>query len=220
MVQKKQNNTNIVKLEAPRRMSRDPLRSKVRREEVFDAVARVLAKRRQGNVTLDSVALELGGSTGTLYYYFKSKSDMLYQLHMYGFDVIEALVNPILDDKTIPPRARLDKALRTHIMCLCNRCELWRSLLIDPVLQNISPGHMRAITRRLNKYEMGISDLAAQVVAAEGYSIGPQIATRLIMGCITSIAGWYKRGGQLSPEDVAEQVTRNLFHGFFPLSKS
>ena len=43
--------------------------------------------------------------------------------------------------------------------------------------------------------------------------IDPRTVTRLLFGTINSIVEWYKPGGSLSPEKLADDVITMAFHG-------
>ena len=199
----------------PRKMSKDPLKSKLRRQEVFEAVARAMSKRRSGDITLDEIGSSIGGSKGTIYYYFQSKREMLYQLQMYAFDLIEQAVNPILNDKTIAPRERLIRLITAHVLCICDRWQLWRALRAEAASRGASPGQLRMILRRIRSYENAVSDLIKELMDIEASSlIEPRTATRLILGNINSINEWYKKGGGLSAEEISNYVVNFVFDGF------
>jgi AcrR family transcriptional regulator len=196
-------------------MSKDPIRSKVRRQEVFEAIARTMAGRRSGAITLDEAGNSIGGSKGTIYYYFKTKGEMLYQLQMYAFDLVEEAVYPILADKSVSPRERLTRLIMAHVLCICDRWQLWRALRADAALREASPAQLRLILRRVRAYEQAVSELVKEVMEIEGTScIEPKTATRLILGNINSINGWYRKGGSLSAEELADYVIQFVFDGF------
>ena len=198
---------------APRRMSKDLRRNREQRQRIFEAIAKVMAKDGSGAVTMDSIASKMGGSKGTIYYYFKSKGDMLYQMQMYAYDLVQEAVYPILDDRSIPPRQRLERVVYTHMLVACENWRLWRAMWMDMAIpQELA----RVLSRRRKRYEGKMTELVEQVLAAEGWScIEPRAVSRVIIGLLDSISRWYRKGGHLSSEEVAALATRCVFDGPF-----
>lgn len=92
---------------ATRRMSKDLRKSREQRQRILEAASDVLADHSPGTITLEQIASRVGATKGMIYYYFRSRGELLYHLHMYAADIVEGAVYPILDDRTIPPRERL-----------------------------------------------------------------------------------------------------------------
>jgi len=197
----------------PRKMSKDPVRTMLRRQQVFEAIAETMAKRHWDAITLDEAAGSLSRTKGTIYYYFKSKGEMLYQLQMYAFDILDQAVNPILKDSACPPRERLEHLISAHVLCICDRWQMWRALRGNVALRQASPGQIREIRRRIRSYQNAVNEIVREVIQTEGSDyIDPALATRLILGTVNSLQ-WYRRGGKLPEEELAKRVTKFILDG-------
>ena len=201
---------------APRRMSRNRVRSKERRQKVFESIARLLVERRRGTMTLDDIAAGIGGTKGTIYYFFKSKGDMLYQMNMYGFELLEEAINPILQDNCLSPKKRLEQVIRLHTLIACRHWQLWRAMINEVTVRETSPGGIRVLARKGIAYENTIKGLIEEIVLTEGWQqVDTALVARFIIGVINSIARWYKEGGEYTAEDMADYAVQCVFAGGF-----
>jgi len=196
-----------------RRMSRDLRRSREQRQRILEAASEIMARDPSEAVTLDDIASKMGSSKGIIYYYFKSKGEMLYHLRMYAYDLFEEAVYPIMDDASIPPKDRLERTIRAHIMVICDNWQLWRSLWRDVA---IPQEFTRVLSRRRTKYERKMTELIEEVMAAEGWTcLEPKTVTRIITGLVNSISRWYKKSGRFSAEEVADLAVKCALYGPF-----
>ncbi len=197
-----------------RRMSKDPIKSKVRREELFNAIAKVMVERRSGILTVDEIASRLGMTKGTLYYYFNSKGEMHQEMQKYARQIVEQAVTPILRDKTIPPRERLERAIRNYVMTTCQHWQLSRSAWMDLDIKEVRADRRRVTGLRRSKFEEEFFELIREIIEAEQITgVHATTAARLIFGIISSITLWYREGGTLSAQEIADYVVRSVFSG-------
>jgi AcrR family transcriptional regulator len=87
-------------------------------EEIFHAAARVIAEHGIDKLTMDVIAKQMGVSKPAIYYYFKSKNALIYELALYSFNSVAEVLQPIVMDKTLTPRDKLEKIIRTECSAL------------------------------------------------------------------------------------------------------
>lgn len=113
-----------------RRVLRKRRREMLTREEIRDAVARVLAVSGSRNLTMDRVAQEAGVAKGTLYLYYKTKRDMLES-------TIEHTIAPLVEesdrlmDSDLAPCEKLARFVALNFMFFERRREFFRVLLLE-----------------------------------------------------------------------------------------
>lgn len=198
-------------------MSKDLRKSREQRQRILQTVSEIVAKDTLGTITLDDIASKMGSSKGTIYYYFKSKGELLYHLHMYAADIAEDAVYPVLDDNTIPPRERLERMIYTHVLVICKHWQLWRCFWWDIGLKETPRDLARIVRRRNVEYLVKVADLVEQVNKTEGRtSAAPTTMARILFDLVHSASRWYKTNGSLSAEEVAALIVKCATDGLFP----
>jgi AcrR family transcriptional regulator len=222
MIKKKAvSNTGKKGVDSKRRMCENPVMNKWRRLQIFEAVAKAAVKRRVGNLSLDDIAASTGKSKGPIYYYFKSKGDLLYQMQMYAHDIVEEAVQTVLDDSSLPVKERISKLIYSHSKAVLDHWMIWRFINTDAMLYQADSRQQTTIHRRRRRYVEMVSALIQEMFKDEGVtSIEPDVSARLIFGIINSIPQWYKKNGKLTPEELSNYVANAVFSGFFSSDNS
>lgn len=72
-------------------------------ERIIEAASNIIMEKGVDNTTLSDIAKAVGISKGTIYYYYPSKNDLIYEITERHLDTITAemmaLVNSVKDDK-------------------------------------------------------------------------------------------------------------------------
>ena len=195
-------------------MSKDPAKGEHLRRKVYDAVVKTLLKRRSGNFTLDEIAAQIGGSKGIIYYYFKSKGDLLYKLNLYFWDFIEEEFNVFSNDPRLSAREKLTRLIRGYVRIACEHWQLSSVLWSDIALGEVSAGQARAITRSRREYIRYITGLVDEIIRVEKLEkLNARVVALMIFGLIVYVPTWYKKGGSMSPEDVADYAVKMTYQG-------
>ena len=182
----------------------------IKRNAVLTTAAELFNERGFAATSLDDIAARLHVSKPTLYYYIKNKDEILLEcvrkgLHM-TLDGIEA------------SRQAGGNALDQLKACM----RVYASIVVEPfgtclirVGDEQVPEESRKELRRM-KSEI---DLAFRKLVAEGISQGllrpcdPKMAAFIIAGALSWIGRWYQRGGEYTPEQIADQCVEQLLGG-------
>jgi AcrR family transcriptional regulator len=216
----RRNNSRTIKNNV-RKMSKDPARSGQLRHKVYDAVVKTLHKRRSGSFTLDEIAAKIGGSKGIIYYYFKSKGDLLYKLNLYFWSFVQASFNSFANNIGLTAREKLVALIRNYVIVSCEHWQLSNVLWSDIALGEGTPGQARAITRSRRSYIRFIAGLVEEIIREEKLEkVNPKVAALMIFGLVVYVPTWYKGDGILSPEDVADYAVKMTFEGILSKKQS
>ncbi|MDP2920230.1 MAG: TetR/AcrR family transcriptional regulator [Dehalococcoidia bacterium] len=210
-----------VRLNGSRKMSKNPAKSRAIQQQLFKAMAKAILKRRNGNTTLDEIAAEVGRTKGTIYYHFKSKGEMLYHMTSYVYDIIGEAVTPIIRDKTLPPKERLEKAIYAHVLVACRNWEMVRAIQwTDVSLHELPPKLAASLRRRRNASEKKTAELIEEVARQTSYDYpGARVAMRMLFGIISGVFLWYRQGSGLSPEEMSRYTVDCIMDGIFSHSR-
>lgn len=203
-----------------RKMSKDPVKGIYRREKLYEAVANVLLKHRSGTFTLDDVAAEMGMSKAAVYYYFRSKGDMLYSLTMYLYHLMHKEQDALWEDKSLTPRERLVAIVRAYLAVNVKHWKVSRVLWYDNGLREASAAQAGVINRERRQYRNRINKLVNEIVADEGLDpIDGHTAAWFIYGILTFTSVWFMPGKGMSTQEIGEFANRLIFKGIFSKSQ-
>jgi len=97
---------------------------------ILEAAIRVLAREGAQRFTTARVAETAGVSVGSLYQYFPNKESILFRLQTDEWRQTTALIDGILDDKTLEPLERLRAVVRAFFRSECEEAAM-RTALSD-----------------------------------------------------------------------------------------
>lgn len=159
------------------------------------------------------LAENLGISKSAIYHHVPSKGDLLKLALDHALGGLEAVLDEP-EATTGAPEARLEFVLRRTIAVLVERLPFVTLLLR---LRGNTEIERSAMERR-RTFDHKVAELisAARDEGSLRQDIDPRTVTRLIFGTVNSIVDWYKPGGTLSPERLADDVITMVFRGLQP----
>lgn len=205
---------------ATRRSSDDQTRmtprGELKRTQILDAAARVLARRGYAGTTLSEIADEVGSAgAGSLYYHFDSREELIEELLRRGVRV--AFEQSRLAIAALPTEAspldRLKAAIRAHMRCVLVESDYARAAVRST---GQVPAEMWArVNAQFREYGKFYDRLIA--AAMEAGELDPNVdrsALRmLIVGAVNWAPEWYRRSGASSAEQIAELLVRLVVRG-------
>ncbi|MCU1574721.1 MAG: TetR family transcriptional regulator [Micrococcaceae bacterium] len=159
------------------------------------------------------LAESLGISKSAIYHHVPSKGELLNLALEHALGGLEAiLAEPGADSGNAG--ARLEFVLRRTIAVLVDRLPFVTLLLR---LRGNTEIERKALERRRN-FDHQVAELvsAARDEGSLRKDIDPRTVTRLVFGTVNSIVEWYKPGGPLTPELLADNVITMVFQGLHP----
>lgn len=179
-------------------------------QSVLRIAVDVFNKHGYEATSMGFLAEYLGISKSAIYHHVPSKEDLLRRALEEALGGLEGVLT--LDGATSgAPDARLEFVLRETIGVLVERLPFVTLLLR---LRGNTDMEREAMARR-RVFDRTITELVAQA-QQDGTlrtDIAPGTITRLLFGTINSIVEWYRPGGSLSAEKLADDVLAMSFHG-------
>jgi AcrR family transcriptional regulator len=188
-------------------------REKVRtdkREAVLRMAAQVFNEKGYQASTLDEVAERLNVTKPTLYYYVKSKDEILYECVRIGLTMLQDAITEVgasggsAMDKLVAAMHKYTEIVTMDFgMCLIRVGE-------DP----LPPESRRKLRRMKAAIDKEFRELI-RLGIEEGSIVpcDPKIAAFTLAGALSWIGRWYRPGGALSPDDIARQCIALLANG-------
>lgn len=178
-----------------------------RRDAILKSVGTVLRNSRLSCLTMQDVADQLGITKGNLYYYFKSKQDILFQCHMRCMDLsLEALHEiQAAQSRQIDP---LQTLLVRHITDILEN-GFGGVLLTD--LENLTSAQRSHYVARRDEFESGVRQLIDAGVRQGVYICeDAKLASLIMLGSINWLPKWYRPDGDLAPKELATGIANFL----------
>lgn len=187
-------------------------RKQLMENEILEQATRLFAERGFNGTSLQDVADATGLKRSALYYYFKSKDELLDRL------IVEATIGPARDLTEIAARSSLNAAARLHAMA--RHIVVWtignrdRFLLLVKSESDLSP----ASAKKFSEGRRVALD-AVRSVIEEGIAAGqfrptdPQVAAFGVWSICNWPAWWYQPGGRMPLDAVADQLAEMVVAG-------
>jgi AcrR family transcriptional regulator len=177
-----------------------------RREEILRVAARVFRTKGYRTATLNDIADEFGFTRAALYYWFKSKEDILVA-------VIENAGAEMLSHMELamrlpePPAEKVARILDSHARLVLGNVNIFAVYLAET---KALPAKVR------DRFEAGERQFVDQLasIIQEGIDQGdfddvPAKITALnLVGMTNSAVRWYRRGRGMSPEEFGQLASR------------
>jgi AcrR family transcriptional regulator len=179
-----------------------------RRTQIVLTAAQIFREFGYDATSMNLVADRLNITKPGLYYHFKSKQDLLFAIMDYALDYLEKdALAATMSAKNNEERLRNLVYRHARLITLENEGAL--TVLVIDETRALRPEDLRIVNHRKRTY-FEIVRATLDQLGKEGKlrdQIDPTVATFSLFGMIMWITRWYRDGGRLSADEVAEQVT-------------
>ena len=181
------------------------------RIEILKSAAGAFRRFGFHGATVEEIAAALGMKKGNLYYYFKTKEEILFACHQYSLDrLLEVLEKVEHDDR--PPDQKLRQLIVAFVYTILDDLH-GTALFLD--LEALTASHLRqAITRR-DAFDRGVRRVIQQGVDWGTFAphVDPKLLSFALLGAVNWIPRWYNPAGPSSSQEIAERFADYLVDG-------
>lgn len=190
-------------------------RGELKRKQILDAAAKVLALRGYAGTMLSEVAEAAGTQPGSLYYHFESREELIEEVLHEGVSLSFARARAVVDALPADSSAlqRLEAALRAHL-----KFQLVESDYAHAVVRSIGqyPEDMwKRVNEKFRAYGKFFDGLIA--AAMKNGQLDPEVdrsALRmLIIGAANWTPEWYRPDAASTVEEISDLLVRLLLRG-------
>lgn len=193
------------------------MRFSLKRDRLLRAAAECFNRKGYSGTSLKDVAQRLGLTDAALYYYVRSKEELVYRCYLRAAEVgAEAMARGRAEGVS-----GLDKALRYlghHIVAMCGD---EGPMAIMSEIPSLSEAHKADILERSRRHSLEFEALLTEGI--EDGSIAPcdvRMTGNAVMGAINWIPKWYRPGGSIDRGQIREQFVGFIHRGLAPGSAS
>jgi AcrR family transcriptional regulator len=161
--------------------------------------------------SMGDLATALGVTKSALYHHVPGKEALLALALDEALGELERLVTETRGETGSTAYERLRYAVRRSVEVLIAHQPAVTLLLR---VRGNSPVELAALRRR-RAIDTALADLVADAVAegAVRADLPPSVVSRLLFGSVNSLVEWYRPQGTVSPQALADAVTRMAFDG-------
>jgi AcrR family transcriptional regulator len=181
------------------------------REEILASATGLFSERGYRAVTIDDIAANLGYTKSVVYYYFKSKNEILWQIISRIFD---GFLQKILAIKelNLPPQDALPKMVRQHALSVMENPQ-WTSIF-NKEEPELDPTQRRQVRRMKRDYDALFESVYEDGVAKGLFrNIPPHVVVGGAIGMCNWLYVWYDPSGALSADEIADHYASILSSG-------
>jgi AcrR family transcriptional regulator len=186
------------------------IRYNEKRQKILENAARLFARKGYEKVSLEEIAARLKLNKASLYYYFKSKDEMFFQIQMQAIEQANAALEQVLESEA-GPEEKLREAIRSHVSIVTRDDVMGTFRQRELALpRNLMARVIEARDRFEKNFQKIILEGVEQGVFRNKYS---KLAVLSILGTLNAIPRWYSPKGELSAEEIGEVLAGFILKG-------
>ena len=186
--------------------------SKKRTQDIIDTAAEIFHEQGYSETSVHDIAEAVGILKGSLYYYIRSKEDLLFQVLS---DVHDAFKGIVERTRAIdaPAVERLRYYVREHV--IFNTQNVTKMAVFYHDYRALSEKPLAEIVERRRFYEDYLRDLIAEAQAEGSVNrdLDPKLAAFTLFGMMNWVYHWYQPTGSWTPDQIGEQVASMAIDG-------
>lgn len=188
-------------------------------DEIISSAVSLFAARGFRAVTIDDIASNLGYTKSVVYYYFRSKNEILWQVFARIYDTYFESIKGIIALE-LPTRDALARIIHAHAINVMERRE-WTAIYFRDESE-LTDKQQKLILGRKREYDAIIESVYQQGVEDGIFrsDIPTPLAVRAILGMCNWLYTWYKADGALPAQAIADHYVSLLMDGYVARGKA
>jgi len=172
-----------------------------RRGDIIRAAGRLFRQKGYNGTTIRDIADAVGMRSGSPFYHFKSKHEILFSVTTEGIEVMLKNLESVLANE-LPARECFETCVITHLNYLLGpgRDFAWVMLYESRLLE---PAEREVVHRMSARYEAVFSGVLDRLHTNGDLADTSVVTRKLILGAMNWSAQWYNEGGASDPRAIA-----------------
>jgi AcrR family transcriptional regulator len=180
-------------------------------DEIIASAANLFAKRGFRAVTIDDIASALGYTKSVVYYYFKNKNQVLWDIFNRIHNQWWADMQGIVDQK-LPPDQQLAEMIRRHALNVMDKAA-WPAIYFRDQSE-LTEAQRKTVTERKRDFDRLFREAYKRGVDAGIFKDIPNhVVVSGIVGMCNFTHAWFKAGGPLTPAQIADHYVDIILDG-------
>lgn len=186
----------------------------LKRQVVLRTAARIYSRNGFHETTLADIADKLNVSKPALYYYFRSKDDILFECHRLAIEAITDGDNPMPSRAEASGRERLEEFLRRYVRMVVDD---FGTCLVMTGTNALEPENRGQVVEGRRQIDLMLRELLEHG-NADGTLDCPdtKLTAMFIFGAMNWIPRWFHADGSLGLEEVADRLIEFVLQAIGP----
>jgi len=185
-------------------------RSETKRDKILRGAAQLFTEKSYLGTSVDELASKLKLNKASIYYYFKDKEHLLYEV---GCRAIEDLIKKAnaIATTDASPMEKMESLVKLHLETGADLSNFWG--VPHRELRQLSSKLFKSYVVYRDKYEQIFRDLMREGIAnGQIKDCEPCLKVRFILGLVNSVSIWYKRTGPLTIGQIGDEMWKFISH--------
>jgi AcrR family transcriptional regulator len=190
--------------------------SGARRAEILRLAAVLFARQGYQRTSLTDLAHAANMAKATLFHYFPTKEQILFELYAQAMDMALSRVTAIASNDD--PAVELKEMLREHALVILQNQSLFQIFFGEEA--GLEPDHRAKVRGQQADYVNLIADRVKllQYDRRVPKQVHPRVAAQSILGMGSWTYKWYEADGTIPSEEIAEFVAELALQGLLQLA--
>ena len=175
----------------------------LQKQKILDVAVGLFSKKGYRATSLDDIAKQLSVSYPSLYYYFKSKNEILSEIYRQHYYMLEIQMQEIMKAQS-PPREKLKALLVRWIKYISTSPIAFMVRVTISEKRELPQRERKKMIERERQILNSVVQIYEEGVQKGDFIQGDtKLTCLLLIGACNSIANWYDEKGRLNPDQLA-----------------
>jgi TetR/AcrR family transcriptional regulator, cholesterol catabolism regulator len=187
--------------------------SEARWEEIIEVASETFLKNGYEGTSLQEIATEVGILKGSIYYYIKTKEDLLFEIVNRAQAFFMATLEEDEELATATATVRLAAFIKRWITLTLKEQRSYR--VAERSFNRLSPKRLKVVIERRDAFSDFVKSIIVQGVNEDAFdpTVDVSLATITVFELLNSTQEWHQPKGRLSKENVAEWYAQFIVRG-------
>ena len=182
-----------------------------RREELLRVSAKLFREKGFDGTSIRDISAAAGMHSGSPFYHFKTKQDILVAVMEQGLAEGLRKTEEVMA-LALPSEQKLTQLIRTQLGTILEEGNDFIPVLLYD-WRSLTSANRRRIVAMKDRYDALWQEVIDELKRAGHMPGDAQLVRLLILGAVNWAGTWYRAGGRLSLDDVAEGAARLFLQG-------
>ena len=183
----------------------------MQRSDILQAAAQAFRQKGYHAASMQDIADAVQLQKASLYHHVEGKQDILLAILDHALDLLIADLEEVVSSE-LPPDQKLRQAMQAYVGRLTQDADLAAVLLLE--YRSLEPKARAKHIKRRDHYERAWRNLIKEGVEANVFQpVDEAVATFALLGVQNWMITWFKHGGGLTAQQLADRFCDLFLHG-------